>query len=70
MTVPADKGYYSTRDFKACEKDNITTIVAKPEPKNLETGSEFKKEDFQYDKDEDVFICPNNQRLKARKPDK
>lgn len=31
MIVPADKGYYSTGDFKACHDDGIMTVVAKPE---------------------------------------
>ena len=70
MTVPADKGYYDTDDIKACEDDNIITIAAKPEDKGPKDEFKFKKEDFRYDKYEDVFICPAGKKLKASKPDK
>lgn len=69
MTVPADKGYYDTNDFKACEKAGIRTIVAKPK-RTAEKPGQFKKEDFKYNSEEDVFICPAGQKLKGSKPDK
>jgi len=69
MTVPADKGYYDTEDIKACHEDNITTIVAKPGDRtpNKEV---FRKEDFQYDKESDEYICPLGCVLKFAYEDK
>ena len=69
MIVPADKGYYDTDDFKDCEDDNITPIVAKPEKAETETG-QYKKENFRYIPEKDAFLCPAGQMLKASKPDK
>jgi transposase len=69
MLVPADKGYYDTDDFKICEENKITTLVAKPEKVGDKEGF-FKKEEFTYIPEEDVFMCPAGQRLRAAKPDK
>jgi len=57
MTVPADKGYYDTKDFKECHDANIETIVAKPDHKESQDGL-YKKEDFHYDKEKDCYTCP------------
>ena len=64
MTATADKGYYKTEDFKDCHKDNITTIVAKPEDRKPGKDIEFRKEDFRYDKESDCYHCPAGQVLK------
>ena len=69
MIVPADKGFYDTDDIKACEDDGILTVVAKPDKAEEKKGY-FKKEDFIYEKEEDVFICPAGQKLKSGAPDK
>ena len=69
MTVPADKGYYSTEDFKACHADGITTLVSRP--KEREAAKElFRKEDFRYDKENDCYYCPAGQILKFSTEDK
>jgi transposase len=68
MTVPADKGYYDTDDIKACHDDNITTLVAKPDVREAERGF-FKKQDFKYLPEDDVFVCPAGAKLKGSKPD-
>jgi len=57
MIVPADKGYHDTEDLKECHENGITTIVAIPEgkcPKGI-----YSKEEFQYNKENDYYICPN-----------
>jgi len=68
MTVIADKGYYDTDDIKSCAENGITTYVAKPEIS--EDERKYKKADFTYIPEEDVFICPAGRKLKGSNPDK
>ncbi|WP_321467839.1 IS1182 family transposase [Halarcobacter sp.] len=65
MIVTADKGYYSSVEIKKCVDDEIETIVP---PRCTATtkkikDSKFSKNQFQYHKDKDCYICPNNQIL-------
>lgn len=63
-TVLADKGYYKTEDFKTCEDNNITTIVAgydKAESKIISV------DEFAYDPCEDVYVCPQGNKLFSSK---
>jgi IS5 family transposase len=64
MTVLADKGYYSTDDFKKCHDDNITTIVAKPEDHKRAGKETLNKSNFRYDKENDCYYCPAVQILR------
>lgn len=67
ITVLADKGYYKTEDFKICEDNNITTIVAKNEPAKQEI---YSIDNFTYDLEADIYICPNNEKMFPGKLDK
>ncbi len=66
VTLLADTGYYKTADFKICEDNGITVIVAKQ--KDRETNR-FNPKDFRYDRAKDVYICPNGAELRLFKPD-
>ena len=70
MITPADKGYYDTDDIKECHEAEITTIVAKSKDKEPAEGIDFKKTDFQYDKENDCYHCPTGQILKFFTEDK
>lgn len=63
LTVLADKAYYNGEDLKKCKKDNIKVIV--PKQKNsTKTGNEdYIKEKFIYDRDRDIYICPEGKEL-------
>lgn len=63
IKVLADKGYYSTDDLKKCEKARILAYVSKPSVSNSTGEKEFYANKFKYDKKEDVYICPANQKL-------
>ncbi len=65
MIVTADKGYYSSVEIKKCVDDNIETIVPlrNTATKKKIKDAKFSKNQFQYDKDNDCYICPNNQIL-------
>lgn len=56
MVVLADKGYWRIEDLVKCSNDErIEAIVAVPS----EQGKEgFKKSDFKYDKENDIYVCP------------
>ena len=64
VTITADKGYWSTVEIKQCIDDKIDVIVPP-----TSTGQEqrnrgkFGKEMFVYDKEQDAYICPNNERI-------
>ena len=62
MTVLADKGFYKTEDFKTCEEQGITTIVAKPNYTSCKIG-------FKYDSEENIYICPAGNKLYPGKVD-
>lgn len=63
IKVLADKGYYCTDDLKECEKARILAYVAKPVVANSTGEREFYSDKFKYDKKENVYICPANQKL-------
>ena len=66
LTVIADKGYYSARQFEKCEKANITAIVSKANHSSAAASEEYSKDMFTHDKSADTYICPQGQVLKRR----
>jgi hypothetical protein len=63
--ITADKGYYSSVEIKKCVDDGIETIVPlrNTATKKKIKNAKFSKNQFVYKKDEDCYICPNNQIL-------
>jgi len=57
IEVLADAGYYKGAQIKACLDDKITPYVPEPKRKSAKNGL-FKRADFQYDAEQDVFHCP------------
>jgi len=56
LTAIADRGFYSSEEFKKCKEDDITVIV--PKPDRGETQSKgYTKSNFTYDKEKDMYIC-------------
>lgn len=68
-TLCADSGYHSVEDLNKIDKD-ITVIVPSQKQAQKENARRpirpFDKEQFQYDKDKDEYICPEGKRLKYR----
>lgn len=65
LTVLADKGYYDGEDIVACERNGVTCLVAKPAPGGKKPPSEeFRRDKFQYDKENNCYICPGNNALR------
>jgi len=65
LTVIADGGYYACEAIRTCEKDDIKTYVPIRETEQDEEKSgRFKRERFEYDKEKDVYVCPQGEELK------
>lgn len=61
--VLADKGYYKASDLKKCVEKGITPYVAKQTYSNGTGDKEFYTDKFQYDKEQNIYICPAGKEL-------
>ena len=63
----ADTGYHTGHQLQACAEQNVITYVAPPEAKiapiTTTEDTVFTKDQFTYDAQKDVYICPNQQQL-------
>lgn len=62
----ADRGYFKIEDIEACEKAGITAYVPKPIRGPAVADGFFSKEEFRYDPDKDIYLCPADQVLSPR----
>jgi len=58
MTVIADKGYYSAKQFAKCAEDNITPIVTNANHSFHAGSADYAKENFVFDEEQNGYICP------------
>jgi len=63
ITVVADRGYYSGEPLLECANTGIITYVPKPLTSSGLKRGFFIKQDFIYDVQNDVYICPAGQSL-------
>ncbi|CVK21394.1 MULTISPECIES: IS1182 family transposase [Sporomusa] len=63
ITVLADKGYYAGECLRNCEQDQITAIVSKQNPPSSTGNPAYTLDKFQYDQENDWYICPQGQIL-------
>lgn len=66
LEVLADKGYYDAIEIKECVDNGITPYVAEPESTVSKDVDIYRKEDFTYDADKDIYVCPNGSELTFR----
>ena len=59
----ADAGYFKIEDIEACENAGVVPHVPKPQRGSTVSQGLFPKERFRYDGGEDIYICPDGQRL-------
>jgi transposase len=64
IDVVADRGYFKIEDIEACEQAGLTPHVPKPQRGPAVRNGFFRKDEFRYDPDHDVFTCPARQILK------
>jgi transposase len=62
----ADAGYFSGEEILKCAKADIAATLPKPLTSSNRLKGMFVKEDFRYIADDDVYICPANERLTYR----
>jgi hypothetical protein len=58
IAVVADKGYFKIEDIEACEKAGMTPYVPKPQRGPAVEKGLFRKDEFRYDAERDVYVCP------------
>ncbi|HSW35575.1 MAG TPA: IS1182 family transposase, partial [Candidatus Limnocylindrales bacterium] len=63
LAVAADKGYYVAEDLKVCEEEKTITYVAKQTYANSTGEKEYYADQFTYDPEKNVYLCPMGQTL-------
>ncbi len=66
LDATADKGYYDKDEIKKCQDENINCYVPKPEKSQNKKRGMFTDQDFQYDAENDRYLCPAKQELTFR----
>ena len=62
----ADRGFYDGKEILACGQAGVTAYVPRFSTSNAKAEGRFGKQDFVYNADEDVYVCPNGERLAYR----
>jgi len=62
----ADLGYYFGQEIKECLKHGITPYVPRPYTSAAKKLGLFGKEDFVYDRQNDLYVCPAGKKLPFR----
>ena len=63
IDVVADRGYFKIEDIEACEAAGLTPHLPRPQRGPAVRNGLFRKDEFRYDPERDVFICPSGQIL-------
>jgi transposase len=63
FTAIYDKGYHTGSEFDYVNKLGINVLVAAPDVSSHAPDQAFDVENFTYDKENDLYICPANQTL-------
>ena len=63
LTVVADGGYFGCEVIKACEDEKITAYVPVPELGDAQRRGLFSRDQFAYDADRDMYVCPQGAEL-------
>jgi len=66
LDVVADRGYFSSLEILACDEAGVTVTLPKPLTSGSRAKGMFTKQDFRYQKETDVYICPAGECLTYR----
>ena len=66
IDVVADRGYFSSKEILASHNSGITATIPKTRTSPNRKKGLYDKADFQYDAEQDVYLCPAGQRLTYR----
>ncbi len=65
-TAVADSGFSKTSELKEVHEEGIEVIVPSQKQALKKTPKKFSKEEFTYDKERDIYVCPENHVLTYR----
>lgn len=63
ITELADAGFYKSDDLLSLDSSNVKALVPKPKTSNFSGSSDFSKDNFSFDSQKDVYICPAGHEL-------
>ena len=63
IDVVADRGYFKIEDIEACDQAGLTPHVPKPQRGPAVRNGFFRKDEFRYDPDPNVYVCPAGETL-------
>src|SRR5450756_474930 len=63
LEAVADRGYFKGEEILACEEAGITVTLPKPQTSDAKSEGRFGKQDFRYVAEEDIYICPADEKL-------
>ncbi len=66
LTVLADGGYYEGNALKECEQAGITIYLPPPQSREAKRRGIFEQNQFRYDQQRDLYICPQGEELRFR----
>ena len=66
LEAVADRGYYNSPEFCACEEAGITVTLPKPMTSGSKSAGRFGKQDFVYVAEHDAYRCPAGKWLTYR----
>ena len=58
-----EQDYFSSEEILACQNAGITVTLPKPMTSGIIAKGHFGKHDFRYFAEEDIYICPADERL-------
>ena len=65
FTALYDKGYHTGSELKKAQELGVNTIVAIPDPASNAPDTNYNIANFKYDKENDIYICPQQITLKS-----
>lgn len=63
LTITADTGYYKSEDMLELNTDKVHVLVPKSKKSNPGGDKDFSKDNFEYNKERDIYICPAKKEL-------
>jgi transposase len=63
LSVVADRGYYKSGEILACHEAGISAYVPKTLSSRAKFDGRFNNDEFVYDADKDVYVCPAKEAL-------
>ncbi len=63
LKAVADRGYFKGEEILACDEAGITVTLPKPQTSEAKSEGRFGKQDFRYVIEENIYICPADEKL-------